>query len=261
MQKWLCGGEFMPLHKPKVVFQRMAFIGTILTAAIVAACGRQVTPNPPGLGPGGAPPGYLAVHFDTQSPFNFSNYQYMIVFNTSGSEVTPSTQTVQTNWAGYEFALIAYGNGINTAAELVQFVHNANPKQPPTWLPLHTTPTQLNFNPNSNGAGTEFSMIAQKIIFKGIASPAPAPSSTPPNLWTFNAFVAQASNGGQWQFYDSMGAGGPNPPEFVSPVLNMDTCFDNTYYAQYVPADPAAQILTVEISNNPSPPNSCSSSS
>ena len=244
------------------MIRKLSFALVVVTAFIVAACGRQVTPNPPGLGPGGAPPGYLAIHFDTQSPFNFSNYQYMIVFNTSGSLVTPSTQTVQTNWPGYEFALIAYGNGINTAAELVQFVHAQNPKQPPSWLPLHTTPTQLNFNPNSNGAGTEFSMIAQKIIFKGIASPSPSPSTKPSNPpWTFNAFVTQASNGGQWQFYDSLGAGGANPPEFISPALNMETCFDNTYFASGPPPqDPAAQIVSIEISNNPAPPNSCSSS-
>jgi hypothetical protein len=244
------------------MIRRLSFALVVVTAFIVAACGRQVTPNPPGLGPGGAPPGYLAIHFDTQSPFNFSNYQYMIVFNTTGSLVTPSTQTVQTNWAGYEFALIAYGSGINTAAEFVQFVHEANPKQPPTWLFLHPTPSQLNFNPNSNGAGTEFSMIAQKTIFSGIPSPGPAPTSTASNNWTFNAFVTQASNGGQWQFYDSMGSGGINPPEFISPTLNMETCFDNTYFATgYVPPDPAAQIVSVEISNNPAAPNSCSSSS
>lgn len=75
------------------------FVVVLVTAFIVVACGRQVTPNPPGLGPGGAPPGYIAIHYDVYSPFNFSNYQYMIVFNTSGTGVTPSTDTVQTNWA------------------------------------------------------------------------------------------------------------------------------------------------------------------
>ena len=34
------------------------FVVVLVTAFIVVACGRQVTPNPPGLGPGGAPPGY-----------------------------------------------------------------------------------------------------------------------------------------------------------------------------------------------------------
>ena len=249
----------MGVEKP--VIKRIAFTISILAMSGATACGNQVTPNPPELGPGGAPPGYLAIHFDTQSSFNFSNYQYMVVFNTTGSEVTPSTQTIQTNWAGYAFALMAYGNGINTAAQLVQFVHNKNPKQSPTWQPLPTTPTQLSFNPNSNGAGTEYSMIAQRIIFKGIptSGAAPEPAATPSSNWTFNAFVTQASNAGPWVFYDSMGSGGPNPPEFVSPVLNMNACFDNTYAARiYVPPDPAAQILSVEISNNPAPPNSCS---
>jgi hypothetical protein len=181
----------------------------------------------------------------------------MIVFNTTGSRVTPSTQTVQTNWAGYSFGLIALGNGINTYAEVVDFVHNANPHIPPSWLKLGTTPQQFSFNPDSNGQGTEFSMLAQKAIFKGIASPSPSPSASPSNLWTFNAFVTQATNGGSWEFYDSMGAGGPNPPEFVSPTLNMDTCFDNTYYAIYNTTSPSAQILSVELSNNPVAPNSC----
>lgn len=241
------------------MIRKLSFSFVIVTAFIVAACGRQVTPNPPGLGPGGAPPGYVAIHFDVLSPFNFSNYQYMIVFNTTGSRVTPSTQTVQTNWAGYSFALLGLGSGINTYAEAVQFVTSTR-HAPPVWLNLHPTPQQLTFNPNSNGAGTEFSMLAQKAIFRGIASPSPSPSATPSHLWTFNAFVTQATNGGQWQFYDSMGAGGPNPPEFISPVLDMLTCFDNTYFAQYPAPDPAAQIVSIEISNNPAPPNSCSSS-
>lgn len=105
-------------------------------------------------------------------------------------------------------------------------------------------------------------MLAQKIIFRGIGSAQPAPTATPSNLWTFNAFVAQASNGGQWLIYDSMGSGGPNPPEFVSPVLNMDTCFDNTYIAQFnITGNPSEQIASIEIANNPAPPNSCSSTS
>ena len=98
------------------------FVVVLVTAFIVVACGRQVTPNPPGLGPGGAPPGYIAIHFDVESPFNFSNYQYMIVFNTTGTGVTPSTDTVQTNWAGYSFALVALGIGGTTYAEAVQLL-------------------------------------------------------------------------------------------------------------------------------------------
>lgn len=184
----------------------------------------------------------------------------MIVFNTSGNGVTPSTNTLQTNWAGYSFALIALGRGGVAFAEPIQFVRNQNPHIPPAWLPLGTTPQQFSFNPNSNGTGSEFSMLAQRSIFKGIGgSPTPSPSASPNNIWTFNAFTTQASNGGTWTFIDSLGAGGPSPagPQFVSPRLCMTEPFDNTYYGIFVPSDPAAEIASVELSNNPVNPTPC----
>ncbi len=198
----------------------------------------------------------MAAYFDVSSPFNFSNYQYMFVFNTTGSGVTPSTQTLQTNWAGYSYALMALGTGGTVFAKPVEFVRNANPHISPAWLPLGTTPAQFSFNPDSNGSGTEFSMLFQQSIFKGIASP--APTSGPADTWTFNAFVTQASSQGQWLFYDSMGAGGPTLPEFVSPSLCITEPFDNTYYAIYSQGqDPSAQIVSVELANNPAHPSPC----
>lgn len=203
----------------------------------------------------------MAVHFDVESPFNFSSYQYMIVFNTTGTGVTPSTDTLQTNWAGYSFALLALGNGGTAYAEPVQFIHNQNPHIPPAWFKLGTVPQQFSFNPNSNGNGTEFSMLAQRSIFKGASpSPSPSPSSTPPSIWSFNAFTTQASvgGGGTWTFVDSLGSGGPIDPQFVSPKLCMTEPFDNTYYAlDNSISDPAAQIVSVELSNNPVKPTPC----
>ena len=228
---------------------RIGFVITVIAALLAIACGRQVTPNPEGLGPGGAPPGYIAVFFNTQAAFNFSNYKYFVVFNTTGNGVTPSTDTVQTNWAGYSYALIALGNGISTYAEPVMFrVSPSNPHIPPYWQVLYPTPQQFSYNFNANGTGSEFSILAQKRV---LASPMPSPSPTS-NVWTFNAFTAQATNQGPWTFYDSMGAGGPTDPQYVSPKLNMLQCFDNTYFASnFVPPDPAAQIVSVEIANNP----------
>jgi hypothetical protein len=198
----------------------------------------------------------MAIHFDVEAPFNFSTYQYMIVFNTSGTGVTPSTDTLQTNWAGYSFALLALGNGGTAYAEPVQFLHNQNPHIPPAWLKLGSTPQQFSFNPNSNGSGTEFSMLAQKVIFRGAS---PSPSASPSDIWAFNAFTTQASvgGGGTWTFVDSLGPGGPIDPQFVSPKLCMTEPFDNTYTAYYTAPDPAAQIVSVELSNNPSKPTPC----
>ncbi|HEX8828505.1 MAG TPA: hypothetical protein VF778_10355 [Xanthobacteraceae bacterium] len=241
------------------MIRRLTFGFVLVTAFIVAACGRQVTPNPPGVGAGGAPLGYMAAYFDVSSPFNFSNYQYMFVFNTTGNGVTPSTQTLQTNWAGYSYALMALGSGGAAYAKPVQFIRNSNPHISPAWIFLGSTPQQFSFNANSNGSGTEFSMLFQQRIF---ASPSPVPSGTPrpyAPMWTFNAFVTQASNQGQWLFYDSMGAGGPVPPEFVNtPQLCITEPFDQTYYAIYSGGqDPSAQIVSVELANNPAHPTPC----
>lgn len=179
----------------------------------------------------------------------------MVVFNTDGTGITPSTDTLQTNWAGYSFALIALGRGAAAYAEPVQFLRNQNPHIPPAWLVLGTTPNTFTFNPNSNGGGNEFSLLVQKRVFQG-ASPGPSPTPIS-NVWTFNAFTTQASGGGQFAFFDSLGPGGPVDPQFVSPRICMTEPFDNTYYAYYTPNDPAAEIVSVEISNNPIAPTPC----
>jgi hypothetical protein len=245
---------------------RGAFSLLIVGASVAAGCGRQVTPNPPGLGPGGAPPGYLVFYFNTLATFNFSSYQYMFVVNTTGSGVTPSTDTVQTNWAGYSFALVARGNGVSSYAQFVQLVPPKAGKGPPGWVPLGTAPKLFSYNLNSNGSGTQFSLLVNRSVFAGIASPSPSPSPsasptpTPPSKWTFNAFTTEPGGSqGVWEFLDSMGAGGPTDPQYVSPTLCMTEPFDQTFYATsgFVPPDPASQIVSVEIANNPVSPTPC----
>jgi hypothetical protein len=229
-----------------------------VTAFIVAGCGRQVTPNPPGLGPGGAPPGYLNVFFDTSAPFNFSQYQYMIVFNTTGDGRTPSTDTFQTNWDGYSYALIALGNGVSSFAEPIRYVRsNQNPHVPPFPQRLGSTPQQFSYNLDTNGTGSEFSILVQKQVFSATPSPSGTPTPPPSSVWTFNAFVAAPSQG-NLVFADSMGAGGPIDPQFVSPKLCMLQQFDNTYFALDTNiSDPASEIVSIEIANNPAVPGNC----
>ena len=194
----------------------------------------------------------MAVFFNTAGAFNFSNYQYMVVFNTTGDGRTPSTDTIQTNWDGYSYAMVARGNGVSSFAEAIQFRRsNQNPHIPPVWFQLGTTPQTFSYNLDANGTSSEFSILAQKRVF---SSPAPSPSPTS-NVWTFNAFTIQANNQGTWFFNDSMGAGGPVDPQWVccSPQLDMTQCFDNTYFALDTQGiqDPSAQIVSIEIANNP----------
>lgn len=243
------------------MIRKLLFASALLTAVIVAACGRQVTPNPPGLGAGGAPVGYMVVKFDVTAPFNFANYQYWVVFNTTGNGVTPGTLPFTNNWAGYSAAIEVAGNGGATFARPIQFIRNTNPAIPPAFLPLNTTPAQFQYTANSNGGSTEFTVQFQRQIFNNIGGSTPTPSTSPSsspqpfaNNWTFNAFVTQANNANQLQFVDSMGVGGANNPQYncCSPALVVNQNSDNVYYAlnSGIITDPAAQIVSVEIGNN-----------
>jgi hypothetical protein len=232
--------------------RRLGFGLLLLTAVVVVACGRQVTPNPVGIGPGGAPEGYMSVFFDVAQPFNFSTYQYWIVFNTSGNKLTPDTQPANSNWAAYSEGIEVEGNGGAAFARAVQFVKDpSKPHAVPAFVSLQPTPQQLQLNVNSNGSQTEFNVIFQRSIFLGPLS-SPAPLATP---WLYNGFTTQADVQNNLVFVDSMGAGGKNPPQYVSPVLNTWQCFDDTFTAlsSGIQIDPPAQIVQIQIANNPSP--------
>jgi hypothetical protein len=195
----------------------------------------------------------MSVFFDVSQPFYFSNYQYWFIFDTSGDGQTPSTQPFNNNYAGYWAAIEVLGNGGSTSVRAIRFIRSVtNPKIPPVPFVLAgVTPQQLQYNPNSNGTGTEFNVIFQRSIFLG-------GQSSPPPLaanWTYNAFTTQGTYPALI-FVDSMGAGGPGVPQYSSPILPTYTCFDtNPIYAlsSGLRIDPPAQIESVEIANNPSP--------
>jgi hypothetical protein len=198
----------------------------------------------------------MTVKFDVAGQFNFSSYQYWVIFNTSGNGKTPLTNPQQTNWAAFSSGTVTGGSGGATFANAVQFVKNSNPVIPPVFFHLGPTPQQFQYIANSNGTGTEFSITFQRSIFSNVqASPSPSPSPLSP-IWQFNAFVTQATLQNQLVFLDSMGSGGPTDVSFVSPQLDIRQCFDQTFFKQQdinPPSDPSAQIVSIEIANNPSP--------
>ncbi|HTU83139.1 MAG TPA: hypothetical protein VMF61_13475, partial [Candidatus Acidoferrales bacterium] len=227
---------------------------------IFAACGSQVSPNSPGSGAGGAPPGYLSIKFDVAAPFNFSNYEYWIVFNTIANGATPGTFPQNDNFLGYSTGVVVAGAGGGTYTASYQWLRStACPNCAVQRVPFPATAQQLQYIADSNGSGTEFTILVSRSVFVPInasrspgGSPAPRPYA---NTWTFNAFVTQGGLQGLPVFVDSMGAGGPNDPQYscCTPPLQVNTTFDNVYYALSgaTQSDPSAQIVSVEIGNNP----------
>lgn len=229
--------------------RRLSFGAILYVALALVACGRQITPNPPGLGPGGTPPGFMSVTFTVQGTLNFSNYDYLIVFNTSNPQSggTPSTNVQSNNWAGYSYAIQVGGSaGLGTYAEGIQYIRTGAPHAPPLARRMIIPATLFQYNPNSNGTGSSFTVVFSRSVF--------IPTGASARVWLYNAFTTQVSASNQWLFLDSMGDGGPSPggPQYPSPQLNLAQAFDQTYYATYKQvSDPNAEIYSIEIANNP----------
>ncbi len=268
------------------MIRRFGFVILVL-ALIVSACGRQVTPDRPGTNGSGLPSGYMSVKFRVMQPFNFQNYSYMIVFNTSGDGTTPRANGTQTNYAGYNFAILVSGATGNPTAQVYQYYRPPG-FTAPQLIALQATQQQLQFYPNTNGQNTEFTVIFQRNLFFGInntpspspsssasaspsASPSPSgspsaspssspttpPSGAPAEFWNFNFFVAQGPLSNLLPV-DSLGANpsGAADTTYTSPSLDTFAAFTQpiTLSIGTHPSDQGADSIATsagEIANSP----------
>jgi hypothetical protein len=255
----------------------------VVTALIVSACGRQVTPNRAGLNPSGLNDGFMQIKFRVAAPFDFTNYRYVIVFNTTGSGTAPYANGANTNYLNYSFEFIVGGSGGVLGSPALYEFYNQTQSGIPTPVQQVLIPyapgTQVLFNSNSNGLGTEFSIIFQRSLLYGIpltpspaptatvspnpsASPSPSPSTsagpqTQPttasqSVWYYNFFTAQV-NGTSLIPLDALGQGGINDTSF-SQSLDTQSSFDLPYYVPAgAPAGPTASssLAGSEIINAP----------
>jgi len=252
-----------------------------VAALIASACGRQVTPDRSGVGPGGLQPGFMSVKFRVQTGFNFSTDSYGIVFNTSGDGVTPLPVTVANNYAGYSMAIVVGGSGGTVQALAYYYYRPSTTSQIPVLYPIGATPQQLILQPNTNGQGSEFTVIFDRVLALFSATTTPTPSPTPTtspstspsgspspsptssgvtvsNDWNFNFFVVsgqvqQFESQGSLTIIDSLGAGGGNDITYSSQTLDVSTAFDTgAFYIQTGthPSLPDA-LSGGDIANNP----------
>jgi len=231
----------------------------------------------------------MSVKFNVQTGFNFSADSYAIVFDTSGSGVTPLPVTLANNYSGYSIAIVVGGVNGAIGATAYYYYRPTNTSQIPVLYPINPTPQQLIFTPNSNGQGTQFTVIFSTIIASFNVTTTPTPSASPTtsagasptptptasasaspspsptasgivvaNNWNFNFFVLQGQatpyqSQGTLTIIDSLGAGGANDTTYTSPSLDISTAFDTgAFYVQAGthPSIPDA-IAGGDIANNP----------
>lgn len=217
----------------------------------------------------------MSVRFTVSGAFNYSTYDYIVVFNTTGNGLTPlPAQGAQANYTAFSDALIISGNSGGGVTEVpVQFVSNGT-SLPPAVIALSPPGQDLIFNANSNELQTQFQVEFNRAIFSSLlATPTPSASASPSaspttsaspspvgNVWKFNCFVTQqgsvggAFGGGSGNYtpVDSLGAGGATDTSFVSPNLPITTSFDIVQNALGNTApDASSTIVSCEIANNP----------
>ncbi|HVA38017.1 MAG TPA: hypothetical protein VNJ51_10440 [Candidatus Dormibacteraeota bacterium] len=255
----------------------LRWFGVLFVAAALAlgACGKIVT-LPPGTSPVvGIPSGYMLVRFRTAQPMDFQKYQYLIVFNTSGNGGTPYANAYSTgDFSNFSFALDATGPAPSTASmQLLQYyvIPGGGASSIRVNYP-QVPPGIIQFIPNDNGQGNEFSVLFPRALFylPSPASPSPGPTGGPtpspspapgglPNpfpttaaqqTWTVNFFTLNASDSTP---VDALGVTGISDTSFTLQLVTtaaFDTQINKPAGADQVP-DQAAYISGGEVINAP----------
>ena len=124
----------------------------------------------------------MYLRFRVQSTLNFSNYYYVVVFNTTGNGQTPYAASFAT-FTNYSFALVFGGTSISGASyQLLQVVNSGTSAGfVPRNIPIQTQYV-TQFNPNSDGTGNEFTFTFNRFMILTVTNPVgatPIPTSTP----------------------------------------------------------------------------------
>ena len=155
-----------------------------LVAIMLAACGRQVTFPKPGT-IAGLPSGNMLIRYTLSGPFDFTDYTYAIVFNTSSNGGTPYANTqFNGGFLNYSFAWFVGGKfgTVQSPPVLLQYYltpgSTTNVGTQQIVVPLNLATLTL----NSNGQNTQFTLLFSRALLDrppiGVATPSPSPTPT-----------------------------------------------------------------------------------
>ena len=164
---------------------------------------------------------------------DFSKYEYELILNTSGSNLTPEVGRNRTRWDAYSASLNTSG-GHRPYAEVTQYVPSRDPNTPPQQVRLITNAAQLQFDPDAKGFRSAFSITFARSILE-------ANSLKVTNRWHFNATALRARG-----LVDSLGGCGTC---YKSPTLDVNSTFNLNIRGSSTTAPPDARIESIQIEN------------
>ena len=246
------------------MLRRAALVTFASAVVLAAACGHQVTPSPSENGQNNNLAGNMLIRFRTVQPLNYQMYDYAIIINTCGGG-TPYPNVFANTFLDYTFSFNIGVTSFGAATAfpiLLQYIltpgtqNQLNPQNVPI------SPSETTLTLNSNGQGTEFTLIFPRALLQdplgptalpctgSLRSPAPAsptPSLTPaPITPTPTATPTSSATAGpsalpttlaqsKWSFnfftidsktlrvQDSLGIGGPTDNSYTGAVIDTTT--------------------------------------
>jgi hypothetical protein len=251
-----------------------------LALGFAIACGRQVTPSPTS---NNNLAGTIQILFQVAGPLDFTNFNYWIVFNTSGQGGVPYAPSIpQGNYKNFSYAFLigASSNATGTLLPILLQFYSIPGVTGIRTQQFNVNPSLTSLNPNFDGAGTQFQLVFTRSQLalppptsptntpvKPSSSPTPsptptgsAPPSSPPSpvssatvpaqsTWFCNLFVTDANN----HVLDALGLG-PTDQSFTACTVNVNSSAQIVYNQppeQSRPPNPSSQLAQLQIINTP----------
>ncbi len=179
--------------KTEPMFRRAALATLASAAALVAACGHQVTPEPSLNGQGNNLAGSMLIRFSTVGPMNFSMYDYQVVIDACGGP-TPYPNPANTSFLAYTFSFnigTTQSFGASTVFPiLLQYIVTPGIQNILNPQIVRTSLSETTLTPNDNGQNNEFTLTFPRALLydplgptalpcsSSLASPSPNPTGT-----------------------------------------------------------------------------------
>lgn len=239
---------------------RLVSLIVFAVSMVLSGCGRQVTGLTSAVSNQTVPAGFMSLRFRVNGPLDFTNFEYVIVFNTSGSGVEPYANQFTSGFQNYSYAWIVGGTGGSAQTQLIQYYINVASSTIST-QPVVVPQQLVQLTVGTSGTPNEFTLQFARSLFNqpnptSTASPNPGPTTATQTAWNVNFFTANGNpaNGTVGTPIDANGTQGIADTSYS---LSVDTTQVVNGPAYVKPAgsatvqNPSAAINQDQVNNNP----------